>query len=278
MAIIENTMKKKLEAGQLAVAFSVVHWRTVNAAGIAKECGFDWLFIDMEHNTMDVDAAVQISVAALPTGVTPIVRVPSHDQFHATRVLDGGAMGVVVPHVNSVEQAKQIVENCKYPPIGHRSLTAPMPQLGFEGMPVADAIEVLNRNTLVVAMLETPQAIDNAEAIAAVEGIDALLIGTNDLAAEMGIPGQFGDERIEAAYAEMIAAAKKHGKFAGLGGVYDHPLMEKFINMGVRFLLGGGDVAFMMAAAKARSEFLKSLKLQAGRQPGKSRAAIPGIE
>ncbi len=261
MSIVENTMKQKLEAGELAIGFSVVHWRTVNVAGIAKECGFDWLFIDMEHNTMDVDAAVQISVAALPTGVTPIVRVPSHDHFHATRVLDGGAMGVVVPHVSTVEQARQIVADCKYPPIGHRSLSAPMAQLGFRGMPVAEAIEVLNRNTTVVAMLETPQAIDNAEAIAAVEGIDVLLIGTNDLAAEMGIPGQFGHEKIEAAYAAMIAAAKKHGKFAGMGGVYDHALMEKFIRMGVQFMLGGSDVAFMMAAAKGRSEFLKSLKL-----------------
>ncbi|WP_316977093.1 HpcH/HpaI aldolase family protein [Shumkonia mesophila] len=261
MAIVENTTKKKLEAGQMAIAFSVVHWRMANVAGIAKECGYDWLFIDMEHNTMDVDAAVQISVAALPTGITPIVRVPAHEHFHATRVLDGGAQGVVVPHVNTVEQARQVVENCKYPPIGHRSLTAPMPQLGFRTMPVADAIEALNRNTLVVAMLETPQAVDNADVIAAVEGIDALLIGTNDLAAEMGIPGQFGHARVEAAYAAMIAATRKHGKFAGMGGVYDHALMEKFIRMGVRLLLGGGDVAFMMAAARTRSDFLKSLKL-----------------
>jgi 2-keto-3-deoxy-L-rhamnonate aldolase RhmA len=261
MAIVENTMKKKLEAGQMAIAFSVVHWRMANVAGIAKECGYDWLFIDMEHNTMDVDAAVQISVAALPTGITPIVRVPAHEHFHATRVLDGGAQGVVVPHVNSVEQARRVVENCKYPPIGHRSLTAPMPQLGFRTMPVADAIEALNRNTLVVAMLETPQAVDNADAIAAVEGIDALLIGTNDLAAEMGIPGQFGDARIEAAYAAMIAATRKHGKFAGMGGIYEHGLMEKFIRMGVRLLLGGGDVAFMMAAARTRADFLRSLKL-----------------
>ena len=125
MSIVENTMKQKLEAGQLAVGFSVMHWRTVNVAGIAEECGFDWLFIDMEHNTMDVDAAVQISVAALPTGVTPLVRVPSHDHFHATRVLDGGAMGVVVPHVNTVEQARKIVQDWQvpadWPPLADRA-------------------------------------------------------------------------------------------------------------------------------------------------------------
>ena len=259
MAIVENTLRQRLEAGRIAYSLSVMHWRSVGLAGIAKECGFHWLFIDMEHNTMDVDTAVQLCVAALPTGVTPIVRVPSHDHFHATRVLDGGAMGVVVPHVNDAEQARQVVENCKYPPIGHRSLTAPLPQLGYQSLPVADAIEAMNRNTFVVVMLETPSAIDKADEIAAVEGVDALLIGTNDLAAEMGIPGQFAHEKIEAAYAAMIAACQKHGRFAGMGGVYDHGLMEKFINMGVRLMLGGSDVSFLMAAAKQRAAFLEEV-------------------
>lgn len=260
MAVIENTMKQKLEAGKLAFSFNVVHLRSPSVAGLAEACGYDWLFIDMEHNTMDLDTAAQICLAALPTGVTPIVRVPSHDHYHATRILDGGAMGIVVPHVDDAETARQIVSNCKYPPLGHRSLTAPAPQLGFETLPVADAIETLNRNTFLTVMLETPQAIDNAEEIAAVEGIDAILIGTNDLAAEFGIPGQFGHDKIEEAYAKMIAACRKHGKHPGMGGVYDHALMEKFIRMGVRVFLGGGDAAFLISAAKERATFLRGLE------------------
>lgn len=259
MPVVENAMRRKLQEGKLAFSFSLMTTRLVSAAAIAKECGFDWLFIDTEHNSMDVDQVSQICLAALPTGVTPIVRVPSHDGFHASRVLDGGAMGVVVPHVNTADQARRVVDNCKFPPLGHRSLSAPVPQLGFETFPVADAIRALNETTMVIVMLETPLAIENAEAIAAVPGVDALLIGTNDLAAEMGIPGAFGSERIEAAYAVMIAACRKYGKFAGMGGVYDHALMEKFIRMGVRLLLGGGDVAFMMAAARNRSAFLRSI-------------------
>jgi 2-keto-3-deoxy-L-rhamnonate aldolase RhmA len=254
-------MKKILEAGGLAASLNIVHWRTGNAAGIARECGFQWLFIDMEHNTMDLDTAAQICVSALPTGITPIVRVPSHDHFHATRVLDGGAMGVIVPHVNSAEEARQIVRNCKFPPVGHRSLTAPLPQLGYATLPVTEAIEVLNRNTLLIVMLESPQAIAQADAIAAVDGIDGLMIGTNDLAAEMGIPGQFGHARIEQAYATMIAACRRHQRFAGMGGVYDHALMEKFIRMGVRFMLGGGDISLLMSAGKARTSFLQGLQL-----------------
>lgn len=261
MPVVENTMKKTLEAGGIAASLNLVHWRSANAAGFARECGFEWLFIDMEHNTMDLDTAAQICVAALPTGVTPIVRVPSHDQFQATRILDGGAMGVVVPHVNSPDEARQVVRNCKYPPVGRRSLTAPLPQLGYEAFPVTQAIEILNANTLVIVMLETPEAIGQADAIAAVEGVDGIMIGTNDLAAEMGIPGQFGHERIEAAYRTMIAACRKHGRHAGMGGVYDHALMEKFIRLGVRFMLGGGDAALLLSSGKARTSFLHGLPL-----------------
>jgi 2-keto-3-deoxy-L-rhamnonate aldolase RhmA len=260
MPVVENTMKKKLQAGGIAFSFSLMTTRLVSAAGIARECGFDWLFIDCEHNGMDLDTASQICLAALPTGVTPIVRVPGHDLPYAGRILDNGAMGVVFPHVNTAEQGKKIVDACKFPPLGHRSLTAPIPQLGFETLPVAEAIKVLNDTTFVVLMLETPQAIENADAIAAIPGVDALLIGTNDLAAEMGIPGQFGSEQVKNAYQKMIDACRKHGKYAGMGGVYDHTLMEMYIKMGVRLLLGGGDVAFMMAAAKQRSAFLKSIK------------------
>ncbi|MBC8158259.1 MAG: aldolase [Alphaproteobacteria bacterium] len=260
MPVIENHLRTKLEADEIALGFSVVHTRGMNIPGIAQECDFDWLFIDMEHNTMDVDDAAQMSVAALPTNVTPLVRVPAHERFHASRVLDGGAMGVIVPHVDTVEEARAVVDNCRFPPLGHRSLTAPAPQLGFGTRPTDEAIEILNRNILVIVMLESPTAIDNADAIAAVDGIDGLLIGSNDLAAEMGIPGQLADERITAAFETMVAATKKHGKFAGMGGIYDPPHMEKIIKLGVRLILAGGDVAFMMAAARQRAAALREIK------------------
>ena len=261
MPVIENHLRKKLEADEIALGFSVVHTRGMNIPGIAQECGFDWLFIDMEHNTMDVDAASQMCVAALPTNVTPLVRVSAHERFHASRVLDGGAMGVIVPHVDTVEEARAVVDHCRFPPLGHRSLTAPAAQLGFAAYPTDEAIEILNRNIFVVVMLESPTAIDNADAIAAVDGIDALLIGSNDLAAEMGIPGQLADERITGAFETMVAATKKHGKFAGMGGIYDPAHMAKIIKLGVRLILAGGDVAFMMAAAKQRAEALRKIDL-----------------
>ena len=107
-------------------------------------------------------------------------------------------------------------------------------------------------------MLETPQAIANADAIAAVPGIDALLVGTNDLAMELGIPGGFGDERIVAAYQAVIDACRKHGKHAGVGGIADEALLRRYIGMGVRLVLPGSDLAFLMAAASDRAAAMRA--------------------
>lgn len=260
MAITENHAKKQLEAGRLALGFGLRQSRTVDVAKIAKTCGYDWLFVDLEHSSMDLDLASQICVAALDAGVTPLVRVSGHEHFHAARILDNGAMGVVVPHIDTVEEARAAVDHVKFPPLGHRSMTGGLPQLGFVNLGVAEQPKVMNQQTMVVIMLETPTAIANADAIAAVDGVDVLLIGSNDLAAEMGIPGQFGHTKIEEAYEKTIAAAKNHGKYAGLGGIYDEELVKKFVKKGVRFVLGGADLGFMMAAASARSAFLRGLE------------------
>lgn len=260
MTVIHNAAKRRLAAGGLALGIGLRQARTVDIAAIARTCDFDWLFIDMEHNSMDVDVATQIAMAGLGAGITPIVRVPGHEHYHATRLLDGGAQGVVVPHVDTVEQAKKVVSYCKYPPIGHRSIAGAQPQLGFMPTPVGEATRLVNEATLVVVMLETPTAIGNADAIAAVEGVDVLLVGTNDLCAELGIPGDFANRKVEEAYTTVISACRKHGKYPGMGGVYDHALFPRYVALGMRFILGGSDAAFLMAGASARSAFLRGLK------------------
>ena len=256
-----NHTKQQLAAGKIAIGMGLRLARTVDIATIAKTCGYDWLFIDMEHNSMDVDTAAQIAMAALPVGVTPIVRVPGKEHYHASRLLDAGAQGIVVPHVDTVEEAERAVAYCKYPPVGHRSVMGVLPQFGYRSMPVAESTPIANAQTMVVVMLETPDAIAKAEAIAAVPGVDSILIGTNDLCAEMGIPGQFSDPRVEDAYRKVIAACRKHNIHPGMGGVYEPKLLEKYIGMGMRFILSGGDMGFLMAGARERANFLHGLKI-----------------
>jgi 2-keto-3-deoxy-L-rhamnonate aldolase RhmA len=256
---IKNHAKEKLAAGELAIGVGLRQARTVDTAKIMKTAGFDWLFIDMEHNSMDLDTAVQISVAAQDAGITPIVRVPGFEHYHATRALDGGAQGIVVPHVDTPEVAAQVAHQCKYPPLGHRSVTGALPQVAFQPLPVAETTAAVNEATLLVVMLETPTAIDNVEKIAAVAGIDSLLIGTNDLCMEMGIPGQVGDPQIAAIYERVIAACRANGKYPGMGGVYDPPLMQRYIALGARLVLAGSDLSFMLAAARERAAAVRRM-------------------
>lgn len=259
MAIVPNHTKRLLQQGKLALGMGLRTSRTVDIAQIAKTSGFDWLFIDCEHSALDLDNAAQIASASLGVGITPIVRVAGMEHHLSTRVLDNGAQGIVVPHVDTAEQAQRIASYTRFPPIGHRSIGGAMPQLHFDSVPVGEAMKLCNEETLVVAMIETPLAVENCEAMAAVPGIDVLLIGTNDLCAELGIPGKFDDARVVDAYTRVIAACKKHGKFPGMGGVYTPDLLKKYVGMGMRFILAGADLSFMMAAAKERSSMLRSL-------------------
>ena len=258
MVELINPARARLAKGELALGVGLRQARTVDIAPAMKSCGFDWLFIDLEHNSMSLDQAVQIAVAGNAAGIAPIVRVPAGQYDMATRVLDGGAMGIVVPHVDTPEEATRIADRLRYPPVGHRSVAGAMPQLGFAPMPMAEAAKAVNDALLVIVMIETPLAVRNADTIAAVPGIDSLLMGTSDLTMEMGIPGQLDHPDVVASYEKLIAACRKHGKIPAMGGVYVPALMKKYIGMGIRMMLSGNDFNFMLDSARTRSEFLRS--------------------
>ncbi|MDX5360747.1 MAG: aldolase/citrate lyase family protein [Alphaproteobacteria bacterium] len=259
---LRNIARERLERGELSLGVGLRQARTVDTGKLMRTAGFDWLFLDMEHNSMDIDCAVQICVAAQDAGITPIVRVPGWEKFHATRALDGGAQGIVVPHVDTPELAARMVEACKYPPVGHRSVTSALPQVDFESPPLAEVTAAINASTLLVIMLESPQAIANADAIAAVPGVDILLIGCSDLSMEMGIPGKVDAPEMEAAVRTVVAACAKHGKHAGFGGVGAPEVIERYIGHGMRFVLCGSDLTIFLAAARQRTAHLRGLALE----------------
>ena len=259
MVEIINAAKQKLEAGELAIGVGLRMTRVVEIGKMMKTAGYDWLFIDMEHNSMSIDDAAQISVAAQSAGITPIVRVPGFQHFHASRALDTGAQGIVIPHVDDIQTAKKMVENVKYPPVGKRSITGSLPQLDFIPTPVDEATKAINDATLLIVMLETEEAVENAEAMAALDGIDALLFGTSDLTIEMGIPGQMGHPRVVKHYETAAAACKKHGKFLGMGGIYDPAVMKDYVAMGAQLILAGNDFPFLMKAAKEQAEIVRGM-------------------
>ncbi len=254
---LSNPARARLEKGELALGMGLRQARTVDIAPAMATAGYDWLFIDLEHGTMSLDIAMQMSIAANAAGITPLVRVPAGQFDMATRVLDGGAMGIVIPHVDTADEARTMVDRLKYPPVGHRSVAGAMAQLAFVPQPMADSTTAINKSLLLVAMLETPKAIANADAIAAVPGIDVLLIGTSDLTFEMGIPGQHLHADVVKAYETAAAACKKHQKWLGMGGVYSDEGLAKYIAIGCTFVLAGSDFSILMTAATARATALR---------------------
>ena len=258
MTEVKNPARAALERGEVSIGVGLRLARGAEIGRIMKSCGWDWLFIDLEHGSMTLDTAGQISVAALDAGIAPIIRVPHGQIDMATRALDAGAWGIVMPHVDTAEDAAELVAHVKYPPAGHRSVMGALPQFGYRGLGVGEAARIVNAQILVTVMIETPLALENAEKIAAVPGVDVLLIGTNDLAMELGIPGQFAHEKIVGAYEKVIAACRKHGKWPGMGGCYVDDLLRKYIAMGMRMILGGNDLPFLMAGASDRAKVLKT--------------------
>ena len=176
--------------------------------------------------------------------MTPIVRVCAGALDEATRALDNGAMGIVVPHVDTEADAKRIADAFHYPPDGASKLGWAAGGLWLPAARDAEAQVAINAEILTIVMLESPEAVRNADAIAAVAGVDVLFIGTSDLTAELGISGQMGHPKVIEAYQTVGEACRRHGKVLGMGGVYDEENASRYVAMGARFLLTGSDHSY----------------------------------
>jgi 2-keto-3-deoxy-L-rhamnonate aldolase RhmA len=248
---VSNRVQERLARGEVALCMATRLARTAEIAMIADACGFDGFFIDMEHCTISLDDAAQICVAALPVGVTPMARIAGHQFDDATRLLDAGALGIICPQVDTPAQAQALAAACRFPPMGQRSVGGAGPLQGYRATPLAEVNKQGNAATLCIPMLESPEAIANADAIAAVPDIDVLLIGSNDLCTAMGIPGELKHPKLRAAYETAMKACKAHGKHLGVGGIRnDVEHVAELTKLGARFVVAASDVQYLMGAAR----------------------------
>jgi 4-hydroxy-2-oxoheptanedioate aldolase len=254
-----NVALEKLNSGQLSLGVVLRQARSVETAKIFKTAGFDWLFLDLEHNSMSIETASELSVGALDAGIAPLVRVPENQYWMATRALDGGAQGIVMPHVDTVDQAREVVRQLRYPPVGRRSISSMQVHIEFRSMPVGDLTRHLDRDFLIAIMLETEQSIENCEEIAAVEGIDVVMIGGNDLCLDMGIPGDVMNPRVVAAFERVAKACRSNNRHLGLGGVRTSEDLKVYFDMGYRFILAANDVTMLVDAGRRRTGALREL-------------------
>jgi 2-keto-3-deoxy-L-rhamnonate aldolase RhmA len=255
-----NLAKQKLDEGKLVLCMGLRQARTVDIAMIAAEAGFDALYVDLQHSPLSLETASTLCAASIGLGITPLVRTPSHAADWISRVLDGGAQGAVVPDVNSAEEARAIVDAARFPPLGRRSVMGSGPALGYKSTPLAGVNRKLNDETLVIVMLETPQGIEQADAIARVPGIDVLLVGSNDLCTTLGIPGELRHPKLRQAYEAVARACKAHGKVLGVGGIRgDLELQAELVHLGARYIAAGNDAAYLASAARKDAQALRGI-------------------
>ena len=237
--LLRNVVKEKLARDELVLSMTVKLVRTVEIAAIASTAGFDSLYIDLEHSSFSLDTTGQICMAALAVGITPFVRVPSKE--YVARVLDGGALGVIAPHIQSAEDAVEMVRAAKFPPLGNRSFAGALPHFQYRTFASAATFEAVNDATMVIAMIESAEALAAVDEIAAVEGVDVLFIGTNDLCASLGIPGQFTHPDYLRAIDRFFAACRRHGKVPGIMATTVEGAREQ-LAQGYRCLAYSGDI------------------------------------
>jgi len=250
----EQPFLSRLRAGELTLMMGIRSARTPDAVRIARATGHHAIMIDLEHSAMSVDVAAQLAATAHDIGLVPLVRIPEREYGMIGRLLDGGAQGIIAPRVETAEQALAITQACRFAPRGQRSQLAMVPQLGMRPTPAAELNPMLDGDTVVVILLETPAGLANADQIAALDGVDMLAIGANDLTAEFGAPGLFDDPRVGEAVSASAGACRRHGKLLMVGGIADLSVLGTLSRLGACPLyLTGTDSDLLYAGALART-------------------------
>lgn len=248
-----NAMLARLLAGEPVAMLGVRSSRTPDIARMAAVTGHHAVWIDLEHSTIGLDATAQICMAALESGLTPLVRIPEQDLGVIGRVLDGGALGVIAPRVETPAQAAEVAAACRFPPAGHRSAVATLGHLGWRRLPAAALHELLDRHTLVKVLIESEPGLEAIEAIASVPGVDLVGIGTNDLCAELGVPGDARHPRVRAAFEHALQACRRAGKPLAIGGIADPAYAAELMRAGaVPLLMTGFDTDILLAGLQGR--------------------------
>jgi len=246
-----NPIKASLATGGTAFGTMAFEFFTPSLAAIVKAAGAQFILYDMEHSGADVETMKWQFAACRGLDLVPLVRVPATEYHFIARMLDAGAMGIMVPMVETAEQAARIVSCTRYPPHGRRGAAFGVaPHDDYVAGNVVDTIASANERTLVICLVETATGIENVDAIAAVPGVDVVWLGHFDLTNFLGIPAQFEHPKYVAAVDALLAACRKHGKAPGFMAA-DDKWADAYRAKGFRAMAYGVDVLLLQSALAA---------------------------
>lgn len=241
-----NKLKRDLQSGKVCIGATV----TMNSPVVAEllsHVGFDWLWFETEHTATGNESLLTMLQATNGSSVSTIVRVPWNDKTMIKRVLDCGPDGIIIPLVNSKEEAEEAVKAMKYPPVGERG--AGLYRAQCYGLHMGEYMASANDEVMTILMIEHIKAVENIEAILSVPGIDSIMIGALDLSGSMGILGQTADPKVEEAIQKVLAAAKKANMPCGIINVTAEQANER-IKQGFTHLIVGIDILYLLNGAK----------------------------
>jgi 4-hydroxy-2-oxoheptanedioate aldolase len=254
---LPDLFRDRLARGERLIALAACVLRTPEVVLLARSCSFDWLLIDLEHTPITIGEAGNLAVAARTAGFPALIRVGGPHHPDLARALDIGADGVVVPHVDTPEEAARIVALCRFAPAGRRSLPAPLPQFGYRMPPAPQFMAEAEAATVVIPMIESRAGLEAVEAIAATSGLDALMVGANDLAADLGLPGRLDHPVVQEAFARIAAAAEGHGLRFAVIGVPEALLGPLAFDLGASLVVATNDINLLVDGGVALTARLR---------------------
>ncbi len=235
-----SNLKQRVLAGERVIGAMILEFFVPALPQLIKVAGAEFVFFDMEHTGISLETLKSMIAACRGIGLAPIVRVPATEYHFIARVLDIGAHGVMVPIVETREQAEFIVSCTRYPPLGRRGAAFGVAHDDYQSGTPAEKMAAAHNRTLVIAQIETPKGVENAAAIAAVPNVDVLWVGHFDLTNFMGLPGQFEHPAYLAAIAKVVAAAGAHGKGTGFMAL-DERWGKEYLERGFKMIAYGMD-------------------------------------
>lgn len=248
-----NNLKEKLKSNELTIG----SWVTIGHQSIVEimaSAGFGWLTVDMEHSVIDLQLAQHLIGHIQANNMQALVRVSKNEEVIIKRIMDAGADGIIVPMINSKQDAEQAVNYVYYPPVGKRGVGLARAQqygIGFDNYK-----KWLKEKAVVIAQIEHIDAVTNIEEIINVKGIDGIMIGPYDLSGSMGMPGEYDKKEVKQAIARVEKACKKHKKPLGFHVIQpDYKKLKEKIAAGYTFLAFSLDFYFL--GNKAREEMGK---------------------
>jgi len=240
-----NTVKKALAEGRLQLGCGWSNLRSPAIARILAAAGFHWTYVDAEHGGFGIESLQDICRDAVSAGISPLVRVADLQYSLIARALDIGADGIVLPRVESPELLERTVSWTKYPPVGIRGYGLTPLHLNHEAVTIAQAIEHMNANTMVVLQIETRRAVEAREELLSVPGIDAVMMGPVDLSISLGVPGDFQHPKMVEAMESVRDACLRHG--VAPGTQTRAPELARFWKeRGMKFLGCGTEAAMLL--------------------------------